>query len=117
MQVEMPQMGPISFNYMPSEEELAGIPDGTQVETPHGSVYKDPQTGERKLRLNAQGYKMMKARAVKKFGKNPFAGVRGMPEPTEIIERGIQGKRMFNPYEPLDMDWLAPDIGKILGTG
>lgn len=109
MPAEVAPMQPKVFNYMPSEGELAGIPPDTPIETPDGSIYMDKESGQRRIRLNEQGYKRAKARAVKNFGHNPFSErFPGAPEPSEILKRGIEGKKMFNPFSP-DFSWLGKD--------
>lgn len=83
------------YPYIPSADEIAGLPPGTSVETPWGIVEPDP-SGEPRLVMNAQGqaaYAAARARAMAAYGPTPFAGRPGVPNPPVAV-----GKPNYNAF-------------------
>lgn len=81
----------LQLDRVPSRSELMGMPPGTQVQTPYGTM---DSTG--KLNLSPEGqakYKEAVVQRRKAFGPHPFANMPGAPEmPINL------GKPAFNPF-------------------
>ncbi len=89
-QIGQANPGPqLHLDRVPSRSELMGLPPGTTVQTPYGTM-----GGDGKLTLSPEGQEKYKEAIVqrrKSFGAHPFAGMPGAPEyPIEL------GKPAFN---------------------